>query len=73
MCCAKRIIVKRLIMKKVNEKDFEDSLKKYEVSDLVKKAIDEALEDIANARVYSHEDVMKETKKRFPHLFNRYD
>jgi len=36
-----------------------------------KKAIDEALEDVANGRVHSHEDVMFETKKRYPHLFNK--
>jgi PHD/YefM family antitoxin component YafN of YafNO toxin-antitoxin module len=36
-----------------------------------KKAIDEALEDVANGRVHSHQYVMEETKKRFPHLFNR--
>mgnify|MGYP003406124694 CR=1 FL=1 len=36
-----------------------------------KKAIDEALDDVANGRVHSHQSVMEETKKRFPHLFNR--
>jgi prevent-host-death family protein len=36
-----------------------------------KKAIDEALDDVANGRVHSHESVTEETKKRFPHLFNR--
>ena len=36
-----------------------------------KKAIDEALDDVANGRVHSHQYVMEETKKRFPHLFNR--
>lgn len=36
-----------------------------------KTAIDEALEDIANGRVHSHEDVMLERKKRYPHLFNK--
>jgi prevent-host-death family protein len=36
-----------------------------------KSAIDEALEDVAQGRVQSHQDVMDETKKRFPHLFNR--
>lgn len=36
-----------------------------------KAAIDEALEDVAKGRVQSHQDVMDETKKRFPHLFNR--
>lgn len=41
------------------------------LSNAQKAAIDEALEDIDNGRVHSHEDVMDETKKRFPHLFNR--
>lgn len=36
-----------------------------------KKAIDEALEEVENRKVQSHQDVMDETKKRFPHLFNR--
>lgn len=36
-----------------------------------KKAIDEALEDVENGKVRSHQDVMDETKKRFPHLFSR--
>ena len=36
-----------------------------------KKAIDEALDDVANGRVHSNESVREETKKRFPHLFNR--
>lgn len=41
------------------------------LSDAQKNAIDEALEDVANGRVHSHQYVMEETKKRFPHLFNR--
>jgi predicted transcriptional regulator len=39
------------------------------LNDFQKKAIDEALEDVVNGRVSSHQDVMEETKKRFPHLF----
>ena len=58
-------------MKKVNKKDCEDNFKKCEISEVVKKAIDEALEDITNERVHTHEDVMDETRKKFPHLFNR--
>ncbi|MDA6069331.1 hypothetical protein NJT12_06835 [Flavobacterium sp. AC] len=58
-------------MKKVNKKGCEDSFKKCEISEVVKKAIDEALEDVANGRVHTHEDVMEETKKKFRHLFNR--
>ncbi|MFH6992740.1 type II toxin-antitoxin system Phd/YefM family antitoxin [Flavobacterium sp. FlaQc-48] len=41
------------------------------LSNAQKAAIDEALEDVAHGRVHSHEDVMDETKKRFPYLFNR--
>jgi PHD/YefM family antitoxin component YafN of YafNO toxin-antitoxin module len=41
------------------------------LSNKQKVAIDQALEDVANNKVHSHEDVMEETKKRFPHLFNR--
>ncbi len=40
------------------------------LSDAQKKAIDEAIDDLANGRVNSHEKVMEETKKRFPHLFD---
>lgn len=43
----------------------------FSLSPEQKKAIDEALEDVANGRVHSHQYVMEETKKRFPHLFNR--
>lgn len=49
------------------EEEDDDSLLNTEQ----KAAIDEALEDIAKGRVQSHQDVMDETKKRFPHLFNR--
>ena len=41
------------------------------LSEAQNKAINEALEDIANGRVYSHEDVMLERRKRYPHLFNK--
>lgn len=58
-------------MKKVNEKDFRHSFEKYEISELEIKAIEKALQDIANRRIQSHQDVIKETKKHFPHLFNR--
>jgi|TARA_B110000967_G_C18576423_1_gene407490 PHD/YefM family antitoxin component YafN of YafNO toxin-antitoxin module len=34
-----------------------------------KKAIDEALNDVANQKVHSHQHVMDETKKRFPDVF----
>ncbi|QSB27224.1 type II toxin-antitoxin system Phd/YefM family antitoxin [Flavobacterium sp. CLA17] len=50
----------------LNEEDDESLL-----SDNQKAAIDEALEDVANGRIHSHQDVMEKTKKRFPHLFNR--
>ena len=36
-----------------------------------KKAIDEALKSIENKGTISHNAVMEETKKRFPHLYNR--
>lgn len=34
-----------------------------------KKAIDEALDDVANGRVHSHEEVMKATKMKYPKYF----
>lgn len=49
----------------------EDEEEKSILSDAQKKAIDEALEDVANGRVHSHEDVMLERRKRYPHLFNK--
>lgn len=49
------------------DEETDDSL----LNNAQKTAIDEALDDIANERFQSHEDVMDETKKRFPHLFNR--
>jgi len=39
------------------------------LSDEQKKAIDEALNDVANQKVHSHQNVMEETKKRFPDVF----
>ena len=39
------------------------------LSDEQKKAIDEALNDVANQKIYSHQNVMEETKKRFPDVF----
>ena len=41
------------------------------LNDDQKIAIDKALKDVDNGKVYSHQDVLKETKKSFPHLFNR--
>ena len=41
------------------------------LSDLQKKAIDEALESIKTEGTTPHNTVMEETKKRFPHLYNR--
>lgn len=41
------------------------------LSDFQKKAIDEALDDIEKGKVIPHDEVIKETKKRFPHLFMR--
>ncbi len=51
----------------LKKRDKDSSL----LSTAQKKAIDEALDDIANGRVHSNESVREETKKRFPHLFNR--
>ncbi len=36
-----------------------------------KKAIDEALQSIETKGTTPHNTVMEETKKRFPHLYNR--
>jgi hypothetical protein len=36
-----------------------------------KNAIDEALKSIEKEGITSHNSVMEETKKRFPHLYNR--
>lgn len=51
----------------LKKRDKEDSL----LSTAQKKAIDEALEDLANGSVHSNESVREETKKRFPHLSHR--
>jgi PHD/YefM family antitoxin component YafN of YafNO toxin-antitoxin module len=57
---------KSFVVIPLNEEDDKSLL-----SNSQKAAIDEALEDVANGRVHSHQDVMEETRKRFPHLFNR--
>lgn len=54
-------------MKTENKNKDDKSL----LNDFQKKAIDEALDDVANGRVQSHKDVMEETKKRFPHLIKK--
>jgi PHD/YefM family antitoxin component YafN of YafNO toxin-antitoxin module len=41
------------------------------LSEAQKRSIDQALEDVANGNLHSHQHVMEETKKRFSHLFNR--
>ncbi|KAF2082635.1 hypothetical protein [Flavobacterium sharifuzzamanii] len=41
------------------------------LNDFQKKAIDEALDNIEKGKVLFHDEVVEETKKRFPHLFNR--
>ena len=51
----------------LKKRDKDSSL----LSTAQKKAIDEAIDDVANGRVHSHESVREETKKRFPHLFTR--
>lgn len=50
----------------LNEEDDESIL-----SFAQKASIDEALEDLEKGRVHSHEDVMEETKKRFPRLYKK--
>lgn len=55
----------KTIIRSSNEND--DSM----LTDDQKTAIDEALEDVENGRIHSHQDVMEETKKRFPYLFKR--
>ncbi|UUF15681.1 MULTISPECIES: hypothetical protein [Flavobacterium] len=50
-----------------NKNEDDESL----LSDFQKRAIDEALDDIEKGKVIPQDEVMKETKKRFPHLFNR--
>lgn len=50
-----------------NKKGEDESL----LNDFQKKAIDEALDDIKKGKVLFHDEIVKETKKRFPRLFNR--
>ena len=40
-----------------------------QLSDEVKQAIDVALEQSKNGQTLSHEEVMKQTRERFPNLF----
>jgi len=40
-----------------------------ELSDEIKKALDEALESSRNGKVFSHQQVMQLTKEKFPNLF----
>ncbi len=49
------------------EKDLEQEV--YILSDKQEKAIDQALESVKKDGGMSHEQVMKETRKRFPQLF----
>ncbi|CAM2836507.1 prevent-host-death family protein [Flavobacterium succinicans] len=51
----------------LKKRDKDESL----LSPAQKKAIDEALEDVANGNLHSNASVQEETKKRFPHLFTR--
>ena len=52
-------------------KSIMSSPDKFLLSKIQKKAIDEALESVENKGTISHNIVMEETKKRFPHLSNR--
>ena len=56
-------------MKEVINSNEEDD--QCVLNDAQKAAIDRALEDVANGKVHLHEDVMQETKKRFPYLVGR--
>lgn len=47
-----------------DDKDLWDAL-----SDEEKAAITEGLDDIENGRVYTHEEVKKQMKVKFPYLF----
>lgn len=65
-----------VIYRSKNESFVVTPLKKLDkevslLSDAQKKAIDIAIDDLANGRVYSNESVKEETKKRFPHLFTK--
>lgn len=52
-------------------KNLMNSSDKCLLSDEQKEAINKGLLDIENGNVHSHESVMLETRKRFPHLFKR--
>jgi predicted transcriptional regulator len=65
----KKELNKIKIALKLVDANFE--IDKIKLNDFQKKAIDEALEDVANGRVFSHEEVMIERKKLYPHLFNK--
>jgi PHD/YefM family antitoxin component YafN of YafNO toxin-antitoxin module len=43
----------------------------FELTEMQKRAIDLAFEDIENGRVHSHESVAEQTKQKFPHLFSQ--
>jgi CRISPR/Cas system Type II protein with McrA/HNH and RuvC-like nuclease domain len=49
----------------------DDNIEKCLLSDEQKKSIDEALKSIEAKGTTPHNIVMDETKKRFPHLYNR--
>jgi uncharacterized protein YicC (UPF0701 family) len=40
-----------------------------ELSDEIKKALDEAIESSRNGKVFSHQQAMQLTKEKFPNLF----
>ena len=42
------------------------------LNEVQKEAIDKALEDVVNEKVYSHQDVMEETKKCFSYSIEIY-
>ena len=48
--------------------DFVSFEEKQTLTDIQKRAIDKGIEDLEQGRSYSHTEVMKETKKRYPNL-----
>jgi predicted transcriptional regulator len=46
-----------------------NSDKIYQLTERERKAVEEGLEDFRNGRVLSHEEVMRQTRAKFPQLF----
>jgi hypothetical protein len=41
------------------------------ISEELKKDIDKGIEDVKQGRVYTHEEVMEQTRKKYPKLFTK--